>query len=125
VEKGIGDLWSWLHQVIGLPFTFIVDFSRESSRIPPIHNLLTPFTLLGFPLLVLVHEGLKAFGKILSQSWVMMKFYFLRGLLYYNSSGREILIPLFLGTISLTWDFWFCVNTWALPFALHWVLTTG
>jgi hypothetical protein len=124
VENGFRDLWSWLYQVIGLPLTFIVDFSRESSRIPPIHNLLTPFTLLGFPILVLVHEGLKAFGKILSQSWVMMKFYFLRGLLYYNNSGREVCFILFLGTISLTWDFWFCVHLWAFPFALHWVLTT-
>jgi hypothetical protein len=124
IKKAFEDLWSWLYQVIGLPLTFIVDFSRESSRIPPIHNLLTPFTLLGLPILVLVHEGLKAFGKILSQSWVMVKFYILRGLLYYNDSDRGICFLLFFGTMSLTWDFWFCVHLWALPFALHWVLTT-
>jgi hypothetical protein len=118
------DLRLWSYNSIMLPLTFIVDFSRESSRIPPIHNLLTPFTLLGFPILVLLNEGLKAFGKVLSQSWAMFKFYFLRSLLYYNSSGREVLVLLFLGTLGLTWDFWFCFHLWALPFALHWVLTS-
>jgi hypothetical protein len=113
-----------MSHVVRLPLTFIVDFSRESSRIPPIHNLLTPFTILGLPSLILVYEGLKAFGKVLSQSWVMFKFYFLRSMIYYNSSGREILFVLFLGTLGLTWDLRFCFDLWVLPFALHWVLTT-
>lgn len=81
VNKAFWDLISWMRMLFMLPLTFIVDFSRENSRIPPLHNYITPFTLLGFPILVLVHEGLKAFGKVIKQSGLMLKFYMLRGLL--------------------------------------------
>jgi len=95
--------------VFMLPLTHIVDFSRENERIPQIHNLLTPFTLIGLPSLILVHKGLKAFGNVISQSYKMFVFYFWSTLILINQGPLEILYIYIIGTLVLTWDIQFTI----------------
>jgi hypothetical protein len=118
------DLIKWLLVVYYLPLTFIVDFSKENPRIPAIHNLLTPLTIIGFPTLILVHKGLKAFGNVILQSKDMMLFYLFRGLLLINQSPLWVLLPYVLGTLVLTWDPLFTLRFWVLPSTLYLVLTS-
>lgn len=113
------DMKAWLIMVFMLPLTHIVDFSRENERIPQIHNLLTPFTLIGLPSLILVHKGLKAFGNVISQSYKMFVFYFWRTLILINQGPLEILYIYIIGTLVLTWDIQFTIFFWVLPGTLY------
>jgi len=75
LSLAISDFKDWLNVAIRLPLTFVPDFSQESLRIPPIYNRISPFVVIGLPILIIITEGLKALAKVIRQSFVMVKFY--------------------------------------------------
>jgi hypothetical protein len=89
LSKGISDLRLWCIQLLFIPLTFLVDFSKESTRIHPIHNWITPLTTVGFPQLILMIEGLKAFLKVMHKCLLMFRFYYLRFGLFLSNDLRS------------------------------------
>jgi hypothetical protein len=89
LSKGIRDLKLWFIQLFYIPLTFLVDFSKESTRIPPIHNWITPLTTVGFSQLILMIEGLKAFLKVIHKCLLMVRFYYLRFGLFLSNDLRS------------------------------------